>query len=381
MRIRKSVVSIFVVFIVLAAVSAASAAVFRGERLVTVEQDVVVEDEFYAAAQTVSVNGSVLDDLLAAGNQVTIRGRVGESASLAGSTVDISGAVDGNLRAVGGTLEISGKIGRNATVAGGTVVVSRGASILRDLQVGAGTVRISGNTDGNVRIGGGQVNLDGEIGGNARIDAAKLVIGPRAVIRGNLVYASPQRAEIDPAAQILGDVVFREKVVREKEPSRYWKLSLWLLCLTGIYAVGCLLLAIAPVSVRGTTDKLAGSPWLSLLLGLILIAVLPALIAIALATVIGIPLGLILLAMYLIVLYISRVFVGLAIGRFIVRKLSKSEKSPYIMLLVGLIILWALLAIPICGRLIHVIAILFGLGAIALSRYAQIRDLRADGRI
>jgi len=89
----------------------------------------------------------------------------------------------------------------------------------------------------------------------------------------------------------------------------------------------------------------------------------------------------ILMAAYLISVYLSRAFVGLAIGRWLFRRLGRESVSPYLGFFVGLIILWLLIAIPFVGWLIHLLALLLGLGALATVRHAMMKDLRAEGRI
>jgi hypothetical protein len=98
-------------------------------------------------------------------------------------------------------------------------------------------------------------------------------------------------------------------------------------------------------------------------------------------TLIGLPIALILLISYLILLYFSNVFAALAIGKWLFAKFGRPQMSLYLDLLVGLLILWLLIAIPYVGGLIHFIAILLGIGSMAAQRYPLVRDLRREGRL
>jgi len=94
---------------------------------------------------------------------------------------------------------------------------------------------------------------------------------------------------------------------------------------------------------------------------------IPLIAMILMITVIGLPLGLIVLFTYIVILYISKIFVGLAIGRSIVTYVKKEISSPYWHLVVGLIIIVFATRLPLVGFLISLIVILTGLGALFMT--------------
>jgi len=353
----------------------------RSGMSVFVDEQTTINDELYASGQNLTINGSVSNDLLAAGSQVLLRGKVGRSASLMGSNVEVSGSIGDNLRAAGSQVSVSGNVGDNASLAGSAVVLTRAGKFGRDLQAAATELRIEGSVGRNLRAAGTQVTIDGKIGGNACINARKLRLGPGALIRGNLTYSSPQKADIAEGARILGEKTHKPAPVREKREAHGWKFGLWLLRFLALYAIGAVVIAFAPATVASSADRVIRAPWISLLVGFILVVVVPVAVLIIMATLIGIPLALILLAMYLIMIYISRLFVSAAIGRWIFAKFGKPQMSLYLDLLVGLLILWLLLLIPFAGWLIHLIAIFLGIGGLAAERYALMRELRTEGRV
>ena len=357
----------------------ACATEFRSGNTVVVAGGTTLDDELYAMGQNVTIFGDVTGDLLAFAGQISTRGKIGQSASLAGGNVDVGGPIGSNLRATGGEVTLSGTIADNASVFGGTVVFGKTSSVGRDLQAAANELRIEGSVGRNVLASGGEVTLNGKIGGNVTVNAGQLTIGPDAVIRGNLTYTAPQKANIAQGARILGEKTYQP--TREKRPAWIWKSALWVWSFLALFQVGAIMIAVAPVTTRGAADKVTGASWLSLLAGFILLTVVPMVILFLLVTLIGIPLGLILLAMYVLMIYFSRAFAGLAIGRWLFARFGRPEMSLYVDLLVGLLILWLLMTIPFVGGLIHVVAILLGLGALAVQRYSLMREMRAEGRI
>ncbi len=200
-------------------------------------------------------------------------------------------------------------------------------------------------------------------------------------MRGNLVYTSAQKASIAEGARVMGETIHRPTPEREKAPAWVWKVPLSLFGFLALFLAGVVMTAVAPKTIEAVADRARSSPWLSLLLGFVLLVVVPVIVMFLLITLIGMPLALFLVAMYLIVIYLSRAFVGLAIGRWLFARFGRPQVSPYLGLLVGLLILWLLLAIPYVGLLLHLVVILLGLGALAVQRYTWLRDLRREGRL
>jgi hypothetical protein len=365
----------------LVAASSAWAIEFKNGTTVTVPAGTTLPDDLYAAGQTVDIGGTVDGDLFGAGSTVSLTGKTTHDAMLAGGTVTVLGTAGDDLRAAGGTVTVSGVVTDNASVAGGNITFASTSKIGRNLAVSGGSVVLGGTVVRSLIANGGQVTINGTVGGNALVNANKLAIGPTAVIRGNLVYTGPTKADIASGAKILGATTYHpiQKQVHRKAPAALF--GLWLFSLIAAFIVGAVLLAVAPVHMASVADTVRSKPGMSILVGLILVIVVPIALLIIAITVVGIPLSLILLAGYLITLYVARIVAGLAIGRWIFGRTGNPNASLYVALIVGLLILWLLKAIPVIGWLVSFAALLLGLGAFAWQRYNMTKALRQEGRI
>lgn len=98
----------------------------------------------------------------------------------------------------------------------------------------------------------------------------------------------------------------------------------------------------------------------------------PIMAILLICTVIGAPLGLILLGLYIIAVYLSQGFAGLWLGHLLIEKLCKGKGNAYLEALVGVAILGALALVPYVGTLTGLLALLLGLGLIV----SQIRGKR-----
>lgn len=354
----------------------------RSGNSVNVPAGTTIDDDLAAAGANVNVGANVSGDLLAAGSQVVSSGSSAQSSLLAGGNVTSSGSVGNNLYAAGGQLAISNTVADNAYVAGGTVTMVQGSRVARDLLITGGQVAMNGTVGRDLLASGGDISINGTVNGNARVNGGNITLGPDAVVRGDLIYSSDQKLNMETGARVLGKTIQRQQPQkRAQPPSRAAKAALWLLSLTSAFIVGAIILAIVPVMSAGVADRVVQAPGWSMLTGFILLVVVPIAATIIALTIIGFPLALILLAMYFISIYISYIFVGLAAGRFIFRRIGKPAASMYLDLLVGLVVVWILISIPFIGGLIKLLVILLGLGALASYRYHQMRRLRTEGHV
>ena len=101
---------------------------------------------------------------------------------------------------------------------------------------------------------------------------------------------------------------------------------------------------------------------------LVLILSLPALILLMI-TGIGLPLALILGALFLIDLYLTKIIIGFELGRKVETVVFKKKNNPYLSLSLGLAVYYLLASLPVVGPLVTLFALVLGLGA--LIRYKK----------
>jgi hypothetical protein len=135
----------------------------------------------------------------------------------------------------------------------------------------------------------------------------------------------------------------------------------------GALVTGIVLLLIFYRPVVGVSEKIRERPLLSLGMGaLVLLVSLPLFIVLAL-TVVGIPLAFLGLTAFIVGLYLSKIFVALAFGRFFMQTLrpgATKVPSAYLSFFVGLISLYLLYQLPLLGLFIKLVVVLVGLGAL-----------------
>lgn len=349
----------------------------KGGETLEIGKDEVINDDLLIAGANVRINGTVNGDIKAVGSIVEINGDVNGDVASAGSQLNVRGNIADDLYVAGGQVTIDNKIGDNAFVGGGTVYISDQAEIGRDLRVYGGMINLDAEVKGDLDAGAGQLSITNNIGGKVNAEVDELKIGSGVIINGDLSYTSPKEAEINSNATINGGVDWTKS-----EPQKYqysqdqYSENIWvasfvstltwnIIKITSLMLMGLILLWLFPKEIRKITDKLAGDPGNSVLWGLLTCIVTPIIALGLLITIIGAPLSLLLISVYVIALYLAKVLVSLWLGRSLLLALSKKkEVSNAWSVVVGAIIIGILMAIPLLGFLTKIIVALFGIGVL-----------------
>jgi cytoskeletal protein CcmA (bactofilin family) len=342
---------------------------------VTIAANQTVNDDVYAAGNTVIIDGRVNGDVVAFAGTVTLNGVVTGNLIAAGGTTTIKGRVDGTVRVAGGTITVDGVVGRDLLVGAGTVTLGSGARIGRDLLTGSGTTSVSGRIARDVRVGSGTLQLNSG-----------------AVVGGNISYNGNVAPTIANGATVHG-------TVQESNPTGGWTwtgwsapwsvgnpgntLVGWLQMLIGMLILGLAIVWLAPRFSRRTINRMERSPWQSGGLGLVLLITVP--IVAGLVFVLGLLVGgwwlaLILLALLVLALPVSMVIAGLSIGHWVMERVGRINVGLGWELLVGLVLLGLVSLVPVFGAVALFLASLFGFGALVMSATGLTRSLERGER-
>ncbi len=350
----------------------------RSGSTVTIAKGEVVDGDLYVAGRTVIVDGTINGDFWACGRAITVNGIVRGGVVALGEMILIRGDVGRSVRAAGRILTIGGSVDGDVVVGASRVHVTRAAGIENDLVFGARKTRVDGPVGGSISGGGGEVTLSNEVKGDVKLRVERLALLPTTDVQGDLTYTSEQEADIQSGAQIAGETTHKLPEVREKRgrpfPGVVGRVIGFLMALLA----GLLVILLAPTRLKSIAETLRTRPGPSAGWGAIVLCATPVAVLIACITIVGIPVGLIALACYGIVIYLSQIPVGFLIGQWIIAyfKGVESRAMMFGALALGLVILRLLRLIPYLGFFIGLAIILFGLGAIGVSEWRRNRGIR-----
>jgi hypothetical protein len=249
------------------------------------------------------------------------------------------------------------------------VVITGGATVAEGETVDGvfvvdGPVRIAGTVDGDVLVVSGDTEISGEVTGDVAVIAEPAVIGSGARIGGDLHYGD-EKPEIASGAQIDGDI--SKEDWSDLRPAGWigwagWAVFWFALALSSL-ALGLLLLLIAPRAADAAYRQARHGTWESVAAGLAIFILLPILAVLALATLVGLPLGIAVLLALLPLGAIAYVTTLWVVGRALV----KPPRGRVVAFLAGWAIVSAITLVPFIGILAWLAAIVFGLGVLGLA--------------
>jgi len=326
----------------------------------TVSRYGTVNDDFYAAGGTVNIDANIIGDLVISGGELFIGNRVQGDVIAAGGSINLGGEILDDVRIAGGEVMIDATIGDDLMVAGGEIKVSSTTSIGGDTWLAGGDVYMAGKVNNNLFIRAGNIRISGTVHGDVELEGGEIEILEGALIEGNLHYKSPDKAKIHPDAKITGNLTYEQ--MQWDHPHRGYGIFFSLT----LVVAGIVLFLIFPGFTMSAVGRVSDDPWRSLGVGFVLLVVTPVVAVLLTSIVLGVWVGLSMLALYFVAL-----LTGLLIGCFFVgdwgaRRLHKNVVTTahrIVSVTIAIILLGFIQLIPFFGGLLLFALLLLGLGA------------------
>lgn len=337
-----------------------------------------------AAADSVRMGGNVKihgdGDRVAIGGDVAIDERTDGDVAIIGGDVAITAEVTGDIGVVGGDVRIAAPVQGDVGVASGDFVLTREGVIDGDLGVAAGDVTIEGTIKGKAGIAAGDVTVSGVVERDLEVKAGHVTLAEGARIGGRLIVEGPNEPKIAPGATVAGGVDY----TYVPEGAFIWGEAIVHGGLFALLAVGVMsFLLLAPIALviglflvlimasfsERTVEAFNSQPVSSFFAGIGVVVLLPLAIALLAATIIGIPLALVLAPLYPFWLLLGFVGGALGLSRLPFRGKVPSKGVQLLALLVALIVIAALAWIPFVGHAVLTVLFFMGTGALTLALF------------
>lgn len=362
-------------------------------------QPVVTERNVQVFGSSVRTTTAVDGDFLAMGGRVVVDQAITNDALLMGGTVDVRAPVGDDLRAAGGDILVESLIGGDVMAAGGTLSLRNAAQVMGRAELAGGDVVVDGRVDGALNVRAHRLVLNGPIGGSVQAAVERLELGPQARVGGGLRHTATAFAK-DPAAvvsgplervdRLFGDNIRRGEGARHPMHEDRW-LALggwWLLVplsmgLLGILALASVVLFVFSRFAAQAAHQIELNPWRALGVGALLVLALPVLAMLLVFTLLGIPLGLVVMALYPPLLLLGWLIGALFAARWLATHAwpAKNEGEvvvPYGWMAVAVIALLVVGAVPVVGPLVVTATMVTGLGACVLE-WRRLHSRRTEG--
>jgi cytoskeletal protein CcmA (bactofilin family) len=346
-------------------------------------KNAVINQDYLTAKDNVRISGTVNGDVYAAGGNIDVDGTINGDLLVAGGNITITGVVKNDIRVAGGDITITNaKVGGSVTAVGGQIEIDKSTTIAGSLVGTGGRYKLLGPIGKGVTLAGGQAIFGNSVGGNVMAGIGQLSFLPNTNVNGNVYYWSDNKAQFSGTASVSGAVKQYPPSNNNRDNSKAITAgilgTLFLIKLTDIIAlliVGLLLIALLPVYSQNAAAFISSHFVLSLLVGFLGIIITPVIIMLLVFTVIGIPLGILLLILFLATLWFARIFALLALGKFVMGKINSRTGNGWA-LVAGVIIYCILQIIPIVSFFTDILVALSGFGTFLTLKRNYYTNLR-----
>lgn len=369
------------------------------------EKDSSVEmslgNDLYTAGEVLNITQPLEGDLNAAGDTINISGDVGSDIQAAGSSINITGNIGDDVRIAAGDVLITGDVEGDILVLAGKVTIARSSTISGNLLMAGGTALIEGAINGNAHIRADQVTVTGNVNGDLNIDAEEITIG--SLVAGNAVLAA-ESITLAQAARIEGDLRYWNE---DKNLNAIGKVAgtatfdpalsegrmtdddyegifagvfgvmMIYSLLYAAFTIGLFMFATRTFFVESAKHMQKAPGW-SMLIGLLYFIAMPGVILLLAITLIGLPIALAALAIYLMSIFFAKVLAAIVLARCTELYFKKKWHPVGVFFAaLGFYVLLKLLSlIPILGWIIVFFVVVTAYGALATVKYERFQKIR-----
>lgn len=241
-------------------------------------------------------------------------------------------------------------------VISGDVSVPRGETV-DGVYIVSGDLRLAGRVDGDVVLLAGDATVSGRIDGDLVTLGGEARLLPRAYVGGDITYGD-EEALVAGSATVRGDISREDWGDSADFLPFIGAFVFWIAMSISMAILGVLLLLIAPRAADALAARSRERVGPVIAIGIAIGICLPLAAALALVTLVGIPLAVVVGLALLPLAALAYVTAAYALGR----RMVAVPRSRFWAFLAGLAVLRALALIPFLGFLVGLAAVVFGLG-------------------
>lgn len=333
-----------------------------------------IHGDLIIGAGTIILNDTVSGDVLAGGGKITVNGYIGDNLRAGGGEIYINGLIQGDLAVSGGTVTMGGNsiIQGSALLGAGTAVI--GGKISKSLKCRATTIRFSGEVGQDADCRGSSLLIDGTVNGKSVLAAPKIEIGNRAAFFNDVAFWQKNPALDFKNTIRSGDALYEPTLEINNGKWQYLGFASALFLLWYIAAAFVFILLIQYLFGRmmsKAAEEAFSRTAQSLGYGFLFLAVIPVAAFILMLTLIGLPLGILVMMAYGVILVLATLISAVVIANRINRRGGR-PLGIWMTSLIALAIFIALkmlTLIPFLGWLVMLVVACLALGSIVANLY------------
>jgi len=355
--------------------------IFIGEEFYITDKK-ELKDEVLAVAKDLKISGECGSEIITIAKNLNVEGRIKGDFISASFKSEFNCDIENDLYMFGDTLYGCGRIKKSAIILGKDINCQN-MSVDGNLRLGGGKKVVwNGNVNGKSIIWGNEIFLSGHFK-NLTVYGKKISIEPNTTIEGDFIYHSNEKIQIEPTIKIKGKIKWEKPITNQMQNKilkpRFKKLFSFI----SIFIPFFIMLIFTPNLLAQTTFLIEKKPIKCFFTGIGIIIFISFLISILLLIIIFMsifvaPLEFIISSIFLSLIYISRIFPYICIGRKMLLKLSDTKTTWILSIIIGICLFIFLVSIPKIGIFINIVFIPIGFGAFILGRLQFFKKLREE---
>jgi hypothetical protein len=334
-------------------------------------------EEVFVIGENIELNGLFENDFIGMGKNISGNFKInGDFLSFA-LNQKISSIIENDFYSIGSKIFFTGKIGGSFTCMARNIEIEN-SEIRGGLRIMASKVLIeNAKVIQKTSIYGSKIKISG-IFSDIILHGEEIEIEKGTKILGDLIYYSPKEIYA-PGIEIKGKIEWKKSYGEKiKEKTAKLKRIKFLYSLLSLIFPYILLLIWAPNLLKSTVLTVGRNFVKSLIFGFILVIISSFFILVFLITIIGLPIGLILISVFLSTLYISRGFIFIYLARMIFYKFEDKKFVWILSIIIGILIFNLFSLNPTLKIILNIISCCSGFGAFLLDRFKLYKKLREE---
>jgi hypothetical protein len=365
---------------ILSFITQAQAFEFKIEPDISISENYVSEENLYLVGLRSWFNTTHQKDIVSIALTQTSGGTVFGDALLIGNEVHVEGEYLDDVRVIANTVYVSGVINRDLVIAARNIIVEPRAIINGDSLMLANYIDVAGQLIGQSQITGNMVNVHASIIGQSTITGQKISFLKDTKTISDISYFSPQRAFVEEGAQIEKPLNYNqiESIGQNEIIKRIFFafVSFWaIIKLVATLFMIFILTQLFRVFSQRIIDIVLYKKAYIILIGIASIIGIPLLILVLLASLVLIPIAFILSFIFGIMIILLPAISAIIIATLYQKYILKKEKlvTDFYTSALALIVLTFIGFIPFVGSWIVYVLYFASFGAMGLYLYEQVR--------
>lgn len=310
----------------------------------------IIENDIYLCEQKISIENNVNGNVYVIGKKIDISSdNINGNVFAIGQDVTIKGFVYGSIYVMGENVNIESTCTGTVYTLGKNITLGENITILGNLNVSADSLYISGNVNRELNAYVENINVSdkSEYIGKGHVSYSAELVDPKGMLEELDVQLHEKTTE---KVQGLKEVITIGKIQSEV-----------ISAISTIILIGIMYLIIKNRQTE-KTENYTHEIVISIVKGFLWLVVTPIVSIILLCTVIGIPVALLAITIYVIAICISLPVASLRIAEMIFASKPKENKIILLLYAIGVyIIIKVVTYLPVIGGIISFLVVLYGI--------------------